>query len=75
MTIQLDDIARPEAVGVELAATTSALTARLPDVAIVDLLTLEQQIDDRRRLGDMLDRVDAFFDPLVANGAFSFGRR
>jgi hypothetical protein len=65
MTVQLDDIARPDTVGVELASRTAALTAALHDIVIVDLLTLERQIDDRRRLGEMLDRVDAFFDPLV----------
>jgi len=52
-------------VGVELAATSSALAERVHEAgAIVDLITLDRAVRDRQSIGDAIKRVQEFFSPI-----------
>lgn len=52
-------------VGVELAATSSALAERVHEAgAIADLVAYERAVQDRRSIGEAIKRVQEFFSPI-----------
>jgi hypothetical protein len=67
MTTPVLDVANPSsanAVGVDLQATTLALTEHMGTGAITDLEALNRAVEDRKTLADAAKKIEAFFDPI-----------
>lgn len=68
MTTKTIDFNQPDAaatVGVELADSSMALAQRLRAGDVTDQASWQQAVLDRQTIGEMIDRVEAFFDPVV----------